>query len=139
MSQDDSDLGSVAVLDPVSTEPPARPNAPRRPKRGLGRVPSAGLALFGAIGFVYLVHHRSHVVNAVRIAAGAPPRDWVLAVVASVALAVATGGVYRECLRTAGVDVPLGRSIRLSLASHFFDCRGARWQVVLGRALHRRG
>jgi uncharacterized membrane protein YbhN (UPF0104 family) len=42
--------------------------------------------------------------------------------VASVALAVSTGGVYRECLRTAGVELPLSRAIRLSLASHFFNC-----------------
>ena len=122
MSRDGSDLGSLAVLDPVVTEAAARPDGPRRPRRSLGWVPSAGLAVLGAIGAGYLVHHRAHLVNAVRIAAAAPPRDWVIAFAASVALAVATGGVYRECLRAAGVDVPLGRAVRLSLASHFFNC-----------------
>ena len=121
MSRDDSDLGSLVVHDPVEIEPSARPSLPRR-RRFVERMPSIGLALFAAIGLWYLVHHRSYVASAVRIAAAAPPRDWVLAFGASVALAVATGGVYRECLRTAGVEVPLGRAIRLSLASHFFNC-----------------
>jgi putative heme transporter len=60
--------------------------------------------------------------NAARIAGGASPRDWVLALVAATVLAVATGGVYRGCLRTAGVDVTLLRATRLSLASHCLNC-----------------
>jgi uncharacterized protein (TIRG00374 family) len=85
-------------------------------------LPSALVALFAAAGIGYLAHHRAHVLSAARLAATAPPREWALAFVASVALAVTTGGVYRECLRTAGADVPLSRAIRLSLASHFFNC-----------------
>jgi uncharacterized protein (TIRG00374 family) len=80
------------------------------------------MALFGAIGVGYLVHQRSHLASAARLAAAAPPQYWGLAFVASVALAVCTGGVYRECLRAAGVEMPLARAVRLSLASHFFNC-----------------
>jgi uncharacterized membrane protein YbhN (UPF0104 family) len=71
---------------------------------------------------LYLVHHRDHLLRAVTIAGAAPPRDWLLGLLASLVLAISTGGVYRECLRTAGVDVPLARATRLSLVSHFFNC-----------------
>lgn len=82
----------------------------------------AALLLFASVGALYLVRHWHHVVSAATVAVAAPPRDWVLGLVASVVLAVSTGGVYRECLRTAGVDVPLARATRLSLVSHFFNC-----------------
>lgn len=122
MSRDGSDLGSHVVHDRERTETTTISGSPRPWSTHLRRLPSAALALFGAVGLWYLVHHRGHLLSAVRIAATAAPRDWALAFVFSVALTVATGGVYRECLRTAGVDVPLGRAIRLSLASHFFNC-----------------
>ena len=75
-----------------------------------------------SVGLLYLVHHRENVFGAARIVGAAAPRDWVLGFMASVVLAVSTGGVYRHCLRTAGVDVSLARATRLSLASHFFNC-----------------
>ena len=82
----------------------------------------AGFVLLASVGLLYLVHHRENVFGAARIVGGAAPRDWILGFVASVVLAVSTGGVYRHCLRTAGVDVSLARATRLSLASHFFNC-----------------
>jgi putative heme transporter len=81
-----------------------------------------GLALLAGVGVLYLVHHWHDLLSAARVAGAAAPRDWMLGLVASVVLAVSTGGVYRECLRTAGVDVPLARATRLSLVSHFFNC-----------------
>src|SRR5688500_403869 len=82
----------------------------------------AGFVLLASVGLLYLVHHRENVFSAARIVGAAAPRDWFLGFVASVVLALSTGGVYRHCLRTAGVDVSLGRATRLSLASHFFNC-----------------
>jgi len=82
----------------------------------------AALLFLASVGVLYLVHHRHHLVSAATIAGHAPPRDWLLGVLASLVLAISTGGVYRECLRTAGVEVPLARATRLSLVSHFFNC-----------------
>ena len=90
--------------------------------RFLRYVRRAGMLLLGTVGVGYLLDHRHSLFAAMRIAYGAPPRDWVLGLVASAMLALSTGGVYRECLRTAGVDVPLTRATRLALASHFFNC-----------------
>lgn len=92
------------------------------PPRHLRRFRPAGVSLLAALGVWYLVDHRHGLFGAARIASGAPPRDWVLGFLASAVLAVSTGGVYRECLATAGVDVSLARATRLSLASHFFNC-----------------
>ena len=80
------------------------------------------MALFAGIGLFYLVQRRASLFGGVRIAYAAPPHDWLLGLLASAVLAISTGGVYRECLRTAGVDVPLARATRLALASHFFNC-----------------
>jgi uncharacterized membrane protein YbhN (UPF0104 family) len=82
----------------------------------------AGFLLLASVGVLYLLHHRDNVVAAARIAGAASPRDWLVGLLASVVLAVSTGGVYRQCLRTAGVDLSLARATRLSLASHFFNC-----------------
>ncbi|MEO5841719.1 MAG: lysylphosphatidylglycerol synthase domain-containing protein [Acidimicrobiales bacterium] len=82
----------------------------------------AAVLFLASVGVLYLVHHRHYVLSAATIAGAAPPRDWLLGLLASMVLAVSTGGVYRECLRTAGVDVPLARATRLSLVSHFFNC-----------------
>lgn len=81
-----------------------------------------GLVLLAGVGVLYLLHHRDNIFDGARIAGAAAPRDWVLGFLASMLLVVSTGGVYRECLRTAGVDMPLARATRLSLASHFFNC-----------------
>ena len=123
MSQEGSaDLDSFLVherseideLNPVTTC--------RQPARLLPFIRRAGLCLLASAGLLYLLHHRDNVVSAARVAGAAAPRDWMLGLLASVLLVVSTGGVYRECLRTAGVDVPLSRATRLSLVSHFFNC-----------------
>jgi uncharacterized membrane protein YbhN (UPF0104 family) len=92
------------------------------PSRLLSLARRAGLCLLAGAGLLYLLHHRDNVFGAARIAGAAAPRDWMLGFLASVLLVVSTGGVYRECLRTAGVEMSLARATRLSLASHFFNC-----------------
>ena len=92
------------------------------PPRVVRLAPRVALFVVAGIGALYLLHHRDSLFAAGRIAMAAPPRDWMLGLVASVVLAVSSGGVYRECLRTAGVEMSLARATRLSLASHFFNC-----------------
>jgi len=97
----------------------ATPQSGPRPVRFVRPVVAGLLSL---VACWYLFDHRRGVLSAARLMGHASPRSWALAVAAAVVLAVSTGGVYRACLRTAGVDITLARATRLSLASHCLNC-----------------
>jgi uncharacterized membrane protein YbhN (UPF0104 family) len=67
----------------------------------------------------FVVTHRGEVVSVRHGLASSNPWTWPAALVASVALAVATGGVVRHAMRAAEVPLSLSGATRLALAGHF--------------------
>lgn len=101
----------TAEATPISTAEPRRASA--------ARVRLLVVAVVAIFALWFAATHRSDVASVRDGLLATSPWAWLLALVASAALAVTTGGVVRHAMRGATVPMSMRGAVRLALAGNF--------------------